>query len=677
MSDKHRITGEGLIWSDKNSQKVAVVGGGPAGTFFAIFLLREAKRLNQKMEVIIVEKKNALKFEDDRFWSKGCNFGAGGVSPRLSAIMEKARILVPPEIIRGEIDRIWIHGMWKNIPIKVPNQMKMYSVFRGSLPYRLDDRQTGLDAVLLGKAIEEGAQFLQGEAVGIKGSNGDMPELMVKLASGGEISIPASFVAVATGVNARAGKDYRKIPLIRSIQRMNSDFYPAKLRKTIVFELKVPREILEKNLKNEIYFIEYGSKELPLEHIALVPKGEHLTVSAIGKHIDKAVLPKESQEIIKKIVALPQLKRILPNIANYPVACTCVPRMTVGVAKNPYAGKVALIGDAVGSRLYKDGLYSAFLTASRLAHIIMHKGTDKRTLDREYGKIVGWLSMDNRFGKIVFRLIRLAFSSPFLGRVLYQTFATELKKREKSRRPLGEVLWKIASGYADYKEILKDMFLFRTLSSVLIGGLAVTVRNVFTEFLFGLKWEEYGRYPTVVLKEKRDYIKKSLSSTLGMNLERKPDFERLYAIKIKAPASKIFADLGKFGDDRRNYMKLRFVDIMRTEGLPNQMDSIIRYKLKFIPVSVDMHLKRVVTDRVLYYEVSEKFADRGKLVFEIKPTDDGNNRLVIYAAFDFKKGTGMISKIFWIFFRAAFPSFVHDVVWNHALCSIKEDAELS
>lgn len=507
-------------------------------------------------------------------------------------------------------------------------------------------------------------------------SDSGMPAVKTKLASGDVMSIPASFIAVAPGVNARAGRDYSESTLIRSIHSINPDFIPAKLRKTIVFELKASREVLEKNLNNEVYFVEYGSRKLPLEHIALVPKGDHLTVAAIGKYIDRAMLPKETLKIIKQIVKLPQLKRILPDIEHFPVACACTPRMTVSVAKKPYAAKLALIGDAVGSRLYKDGLYSAYLTASRLAHIVMQKGSDKRTLAREYGKTVKWLSRDNRFGKVVFRLIGLTFSAPFLSRILYQTFATELKIRSKNKRPLGQVLWKIASGYSDYREILCDMFSIRALYSVFVGGLLMTLRNIFTEFVFGLKWGEYGRYPTVVLKEKRDYIKGSLSSALGMVLDGVPDFERMYAIKIKASKARIFDEFGKFGDERRTYMKLRFIEIARTSGLPNQLGSIIRYKLKFLPVSVDMELKGVVPGRVLYYEVSEKFADRGKLIFEIKPTKDGNNRLVIYTAFDFKKGKGAFKRMFWCFFRLFFPAFVHDVVWNHALCTVKEDVEL-
>ena len=124
-------------------------------------------------------------------------------------------------------------------------------------------------------------------------------------------------------------------------------------------------------------------------------------------------------------------------------------------------------------------------------------------------------------------------------------------------------------------------------------------------------------------------------------------------------------------------MRLRFVEIMQKTGLSNQLGSIIRYKIKFLPVWMDMKLTRIIPDEVLYYEVSERYADRGKLIFEIKSTEDGNNRLVIYTSFDYKKGKRMAAKIFWWFVRLLFPAFVHDVVWNHALCSIKQDVELS
>lgn len=368
-----------LKTADRNVDKIAVVGGGPAGSFFAINLLREARRIRRHVDVLIIEKNWS---SEGRSKYRKCNFGAGGISPRLNEMMEEYGIHIPVEIIQDEIHRIWIHGLWKNIPIKVPKEMRMSSVFRGSLPPELAQRHIGFDAFLLEKAIEEGAQVLAGNVEEIVMTDSGMPSMAVQMTSGEMKSIQASFVAVSTGVNAERGEDYGNSGIIRSIIQLNPHFIPAKLRKTIVFELKVGCRSLGKNLKGEVYFIEYGSKDLPLEHIALVPKGEYLTVAVIGQYVDKASLPKEAAAVIRSILKLPQLQRIFPDIAASPVACACWPMMTVSVAKNPYADRLALIGDAVGARLYKDGLYSAYLTASRLAQAVLHEGIDKRTLQK-------------------------------------------------------------------------------------------------------------------------------------------------------------------------------------------------------------------------------------------------------------------------------------------------------
>ena len=676
IAGEHQRIIDGQKSPEKEDNRFIVVGGGPAGSFFAIHLLRDAKRLGQEIEVLIIEKKMIEKNQDNHWFSEECNFGAESILSTLNTLMEQWEIENAGKTIQSEIDRVWIHGLWKNIPLKVPKKMTTYSVLRGALPIKLEEKQRGFNTFLLRKAIQEGAQVLTGEVLKIASSGSGMLSLTTTLAPGCTLSIPASFVAVATGVNARPGKDYRDSEIIRSIQRINPDFVPARPRKTIVFDLQVPRESLQRNLDNEVHFIEYGSKALPLELITLVPRGEYLTVAAIGKYIDRADLPKGTMKVIRQILGLSQLERIFPDIARCPIACACAPMMTVSVARNPYADRLCIIGDAVGSRLYKDGLYSAYLTGSRLAHIVLRHGRDKKTLSKLYGKTVKWLTWDNRFGKLVIRLMQLAFSNPLMSRVLYQTFATELKIWDKSKRPLGDVLWKIAGGDSDYREILMDMFSYRILRSFIIGGLLVTVRNILTELFFGLKWGEYGRYPTVIPKEKRANLKNSIFSSLGTALDESPDFERMYAIKIKASKRRIFEELGKFGDERKRFLKLRFVEIVRTSGLPNQLDSTIRYKASLLPIALDMHLKCVVPEEVLFYEVSEEFADRGRLIFEIKPTKDGNSRLVIYTAFDFKRGKGVGTKIFWRFFRLFFPAFVHDIVWNHALCTIKQEAEL-
>ena len=58
---------------------------------------------------------------------------------------------------------------------------------------------------------------------------------------------------------------------------------------------------------------------------------------------------------------------------------------------------------------------------------------------------------------------------------------------------------------------------------------------------------------------------------------------------------------------------------MPTSEMPNQSDSTIRYKSNLVSIALEMHLERVVPEEVLFYEVSEKFTDGGKLIFEIKP----------------------------------------------------------
>jgi len=653
---------------------VAVVGGGPAGSFFAHHVLREARRLNRHIEVLIVEKHGTCSAGPDCLQSRGCNFCAGGISPRLNEILGAHDLVVPDEIIQGRIDHIWIQGQWKNFRLRVPEGMEMYSVFRGSLPGRRGSGAPGFDAFLLNQAVKEGARILHGEVQSIAYATSGMPCLTLRTTSGEQASLEADFVAIASGINAHCGSDYSDDSLIASVRRMNSSFEPGRSRRTLIFELDVGADYVERNMHREVYFIEYGSKDLDLEHIAIVPKGRFLTVAMMGGCIDKANLPGDSQSIIHAFLALPQVDRILPGISGAPVACTCFPRMTVTTARSPFGERFAIVGDAVGARLNKDGLFSAHVTASRLAQIVLHEGIDKEALARGYGETVKWLAADNRYGRMVFAASRVAFMRPLVSRITYQAYATEYKVRDESNRPLSRVLWKMASGTADYSEVLREMCSCRVLRSVLVGAL-VTLRNVTVEAFLGLKWGEYGRYPTVVLKEKRRVVKQSLESSLGMELEKSPDFERMYVIKIRGSGEEILQELAQFGQPDAKFLSLRFLEIRRVQGAPNQVGSVIQYRAPLPGLATELRLTRRIGFETLLYEVEERLADKGKLILNIAPTRDGNLKLTIYAAFDYKRGKGFAGRMLWGAARRLFPAFLHDVVWNHALCTIKEEVE--
>ncbi|MGA3082331.1 MAG: hypothetical protein ABSD44_13330 [Terracidiphilus sp.] len=657
-----------------NGDRVAIVGGGPAGSFFAIHLLREARRLGLNLEVVIVEKRAPADLNFHDFQCKGCNFCAGLISPRLNEVLDECGLEVPEEIIEGRIDYVWIHGQWKNLRLRVPKEQKMYSVFRGSLPGRRTGRPAGFDGFLLGEAVKEGARIECGEVEAITYGALGMPALTMRAASGEKVSLDASFVCIATGINAHCGSDYSANDLIASVRRLNPSFVPGKTRKALIFELDVGEEFLDLNMNREIYFIEYGSKRLALEHTALIPKGRFLTVALIGKCVDEAVLPREIRQIVHEFLTLPQIDSILPGIAAAPLACACAPRMTVTTATFPYGDRFAIVGDAVGARLNKDGLYSAHETASRLAQAVLHEGIDKQALARGYGKTVQWLVGDNRFGRIVFAVSRIAFTLPVVSRIVYQAFATEYKVRDEPSRPLSGVLWKIASGTADYREVFREMRGYAVLRSVLEGAL-VTLRNVAFELLLGVQWGDYGRYPTVVLKEKRDELREQLASSLEMELDASPDFERMYWIKIRGSEGEIVEELAKFGQPNARFLKMRIVEMRQVEGTPNHVGSMIRYRVPYAQLTAELRLTNLVGSETLLYVADERLVDHGKLIFNVAPTTDGNRRLAIYAAFDYKKGKGFASRTMWRGARSLFPEFVHDIVWNHALCTIKEDVE--
>jgi hypothetical protein len=275
---------------------------------------------------------------------------------------------------------------------------------------------------------------------------------------------------------------------------------------------------------------------------------------------------------------------------------------------------------------------------------------------------------------MVFGLSRVAFTRPVVGRITYQAYATECKVRDEGSRPLSAVLWKIASGTADYREVWREMCGYGVLRSILVGA-AVTLRNVAFESLFGLKWGEYGRYPTVVLKEKREALKRRLSSSLGTELGATPGFERMYAIKIRGSEQEIMDELARFGHPDARFLDLRFVEVRRIQGESNEVGSVIRYGAPLAGFGAELRLTKRVGLETLLYQLDGRLADHGKLIFNVAPTEDGNSRLSIYAAFDYKKGHGFAGRVLWGVARVLFPGFVHDVVWNHALCAIKEEVE--
>lgn len=298
----------------KNNSRVAVLGGGPGGAFFAIHLLRLAKKAGKDISVTIIESRLGSGAVAQIL---GCNLCNGVIFPRLQTRLAKEGIGIPEAMISQRFTHIWIHGLWKNFPLKVPEGAAVFSVFSGGMPPERVGSVKGLDSFFLEKALEQGAQLLQGTALDIGYGPSGTPWVWVNPSGEAPITLEVDFVCIATGAG-----------------------------------------------------------EMDLDHAALVPKGQYLTICLVGGTIDRAVCSGDTTKIIAAFLALPHIQKILPGIQEAPIVCTCSPWMAVAPARGAVAHRMAMVGDALGARIYRDGLFSAVVSARALAETLVYQGLD-------------------------------------------------------------------------------------------------------------------------------------------------------------------------------------------------------------------------------------------------------------------------------------------------------------
>lgn len=253
---------------------------------------------------------------------------------------------------------------------------------------------------------------------------------------------------------------------------------------------------------------------------------------------------------------------------------------------------------------------------------------------------------------------------------------TERKRKPEHERRLEKISWRIASGDDTYKDIFLSMFHPYMISYILIGGVCITIRNYLTEFLFGLKWRELGRYPTGVYKETLELKRNEFIENLDMyQLKGQLDLEKMYSIRIKADKQRIFHLLGLFGDKATDYFKPRMIRVRRISGDANEIGSIIQYDTPIKILSFSLILETIVGERYIVYRVREGFAKGGVLIFNIEEIKKGIFLLSIYVAFNFLQKGNTFERLSWYLLKLFFPKFLHDVLWNHSLCKLKDIVE--
>ena len=406
-----------------DGSRIAVIGGGPAGSFVSYFLLEIAERVGLAIDVDIYEAK-----EFEKLGPGGCNHCGGIVSESLVQHLATEGISLPDTVVQRGIEAYVLHTDIGSVGIETPAQEKrIAAVHRGGGPIGAANRWMSFDLHLLDLARSHGAQVIHARVDGLKMEDG----LPVVSARGVE---PRKYDLVigAMGVNTTALKLFEGIGI---------GYTSPKMTRTYIAEYHYGRDELRETLGNAMHVFLVDMARV--EFAALIPKGEFATLVLLGDDVDK--------QVVDQFLSLPEVRECLPRTATPAAACNCMPRINIGAPKTLFADRVVLIGDSGASRLYKDGIGAAYRTAKACANVAVLDGVSRRDFEQWYAPTCRSLEFDNNLGKIVFKVVTLFRRIRFLRRGMVRMVA---KEQRSKRRPMSGVMWDTFTGSAPYADIL-------------------------------------------------------------------------------------------------------------------------------------------------------------------------------------------------------------------------------
>ena len=427
----------------KDGSKIAIIGGGPAGCFFAHFTSKIARERGIKVNITIFEGKTFC-----QKGPRGCNMCAGVISENLYLELKENDMLPPDRCIQREIEGYYFQTQDGCIEVNNPNpstEKKILTVYRGDGPmFSQQSESISFDNFLL-RHVEGMGVNISSNIVNdvVLPSNAKEQVKVVFGKRGLREEINADLVVGAFGLNSG---------MLEKIKRLEFGYIPPRTVRACQAEIYIGNNNGSNYLDNKIRVFSLGIK--PITYASFTPRGDYITVTLVGKtDLNKAHLV--------EFLNHPVVRRTFPEDGwkipkNY---CICFPKIQITQASQPFTDRFAVLGSASISRYFKHGIESAFVTSRIAANSVFESGISERAFYRGYYKPVKKLfGSDNSYGRKVFGLndfitSRRRISSGYLSALESGTG----RKLSVSKMQL-EILWDMFTGSISFKKLFLNVF---------------------------------------------------------------------------------------------------------------------------------------------------------------------------------------------------------------------------
>ena len=411
--------------------RVAVLGGGPAGAFCAIWLCRLSRANGRPVEVVIFDHKS---FEKPG--PAGCNMCAGIIPGSLVQNMQALGMDLPEHVIQRRIEGYRLETRGGALDLAAPADSTLYATFRGPGPLGMyPSAEEGFDWFLLTEAQRQGAHHVSKLVTDLCLPSVRNGPYQIVCRDGSNYE--ADVVVGAFGVNSN---------LAGVFERLGFGYRAPRTLRVRQAEISLTPEFIEQNLRNRVLIFAMGWPGI--RFAAITPKRQHVTVTLIGDNPDRSRM--------EEFLRAPEVRRHLPKDWSLPSHyCSCAPQLPISAARNPVHDRLVVIGDANLSRYLKNGIESSFYTAMWAAKAIVTGNTSRQELRKSYLRLCHHTYLaDNAYGRALLRAHDLISRSAVISRAHIDVARDEQGSSARAK-PLTDVLWGTFTGNIPYRSIVR------------------------------------------------------------------------------------------------------------------------------------------------------------------------------------------------------------------------------